>query len=425
MSTPANVMRRAAWLLGLAVGCSPKHQPLPPPAQGDAGAGGLGGLGGTSGGVCSVVEHVEVPLELFGEALDPPSIARWGKRFALLGSGSLSQARAADIAVVSWDGVDVQQHLALTGLCPDDVCTNVFGVAVLATAAGRPQFLLADVGPAVSMPTYPLHARAWDEAQGGPLEAPLFDAHITAITTRVDMKSSRDGARALFVLGNIDAPEVQAIELGPDAAVIAPVRTLSLSSASWDCLSVVPTREAGAISAVARTESGAAVVWHLLELDADANPVLDTSVTVPVGDALGYVDCPTVVEGAEGYAAQWLSSDAGSLVASVRRGAESGAAPEWVHFDVNPGLLAAVVDTELFFQGFVDDEHRGFLRFDPDGTTGGPPITLPVLPESTLDHRRALPRVLSVEGDSLSVSYELETTRIFEELRCRSPSGRN
>jgi len=365
------------------------------------------------------VEHVEVPLELFGEALDPPSIARWGKRFALLGSGSLSQARAADIAVVSWDGVDVQQHLALTGLCPDDVCSNELGVAVLATATCTPQFLLVDADAVGSMPTYPLHARAWDSARSDPVDAPLLDAHITAITTRIVMRASRDGTRALFVLGNIDTTELQTIEVGTDATVVAPEGTLTLSSAYWDCLSVIPTSEAGAISAVAKTESATELIWHLRELDAEANTVLDRSVTIPVNDALGYVDCPTIVESPEGYAAQWVSTAGESLVAMVNRDAAPEASPGLVRFDASPGLLAGVVDGELFFQGFVDDEHRGFVRIKEDGRPGGPPITLPALPESTIQHRRALPTVLSVEGAALYLSYELESTRVFEEIRCR------
>lgn len=407
MATTVGSAWRAPWLFLLTLSCSAEPRATTGPVQG---AGGFG--------TCSVVEHVEVPLELFGESLDPPSIARWGERFSVMGSRSLTQSREADIAVLSWNGVDVEEHLALTGLCPDDVCTNLLGVAVLATAAGSPQLLLADEGSAVSMPTYPLRVKAWDTTRSDPLMARLFDAHIAAITTRVAMKGSRDATRALFVLGNIDAPELQAIELGADATVVAPASTMTLLSSNWDCLSVVPTSEAGAISAVTRTETGTEVVWHLRELDAEASTVLDTSVTVPVGDALGYADCPTVVESPHGYTAQWVNVDDESLVATVSRRAESGAAPELVRFDVSPGLLAAVVGTELLFQGMVDDERPGFTRFTGDGAPGGPPITLPALPESTLEHRRAPPKVLSVEGASLYLTYELESTRVLEELRC-------
>jgi hypothetical protein len=401
---------RSVWrapLILLALGCSPARRattsPLPGPGE---------------PGACSVVEHVEVPLDLLGEAPDPPSVVRWGERFALLGSGSLSQRRTADSAVVSWDGVDVEEHLALTALCPDDVCTNVLGVAVLATAAGRPQLLLVDEGSAVSMPAYPLRARAWDSARSEPLGGRVFDARIAAVTTRVAMKGSRDGARALFVLGNIDAAELQAIEMGVDAAVVAPVSTMDLAAARWDCLTVVPTHEAGAISAVTRTDSGTEVVWHLRELDAEASTVLDRSVTVPVGDALGYTGCPTVVESAQGYAAQWVNTDAQSVVAKVLRATSPGTTPELLRLDRSPGVLAGGVGTELLFQGQVDDEHQGFARLAADGASGGPPITLPPLPASTLEHRRAPPSVLSVEGSSLYLTYELEAARVFEELSC-------
>ena len=369
--------------------------------------------------VCSVTKHLELPLDLFGDAGDPPSIRRFEDRFVLMASGSLTLSRAADLAVVSWQGVDVQNHLSLTGICPDDVCTNVLGVSVLARALHNPQVLLTDEGSAVSMPSYLVHAKAWDTSRTDPAVAPLFDAHIAAITTRAAMQSSRDAARALFAIGNIDDPTLQTVEIGADAEVIAPVSTFTLASAPWDCLTVVPTSHAAAISAIVEAESGTEVTWQLRELDANADTAFETMATIPVGDALGYADCPTVVEGPDGFHAQWVSAVGTSIVASVARDADPSRAPSMATFDVSPGVLAGVLGEELLFQGFVDDEHRGFSRFLADGPSGGPPLTLPALPESTPEQRRALPALLSVEGESLFVTYELEDERVFAQFRCR------
>jgi len=408
------------YLLVLAGGCTAlPHGPV----GSDAGAGGEGGMtavGGSPGRdeTCSVANHVEVPLELFGEAPDPPSVHRFGDRFVLMASGSLTQSRAAELAVVSWQGVDIQNQLALGGLCPHDVCTNVLGVSVLATALSSPQLLLADEGTVVSMPTYLVQAKAWDSSRSDPLVTPLFDAHIEAITTRAAMQSSRDAARAVFAIGNRDDPTLEAIEVGPDAEVVAPVATLTLSATPWDCLAVVPTREAGAVSAVVAKESGTEVAWHLFELDRDANIVFEARATVPVGDALGYTDCPTIVDGPEGFHAQWVSAEGASVVATVIRGEDATSTPGLASFEASPGILAGVTFDELWFQGFVDAEHRGFLRFHRDGSPGLPAVTLPLLPESTVERRRALPALLSVEGYAGFVTYELESNRVLEELRC-------
>jgi hypothetical protein len=232
------------------------------------------------------------------------------------------------------------------------------------------------------------------------------------------MQSSRDAARALFAIGNIDDPTLQVIAIGADAEVVAPVSTLTLSSAPWDCLSVVPTGKAGAISAVVKAESGSEVTWQLRELDADANTAFETEATVPVGEALGYADCPTVVDGADGFHAQWVSADGASVVATLARDSEPSSVPLLASFDASPGILAGALERELLFQGLVDDEHRGFSRFHEDGSPGGPAITLPPLPESTLEQRRALPALLSAEGASVFVAYELEDARVIEELRC-------
>jgi hypothetical protein len=407
-------------LLVLTAGCTTlPHGPV----DSENGAGGEAGMTATGGApghedACSVTRHVELPLELFGDAVDPPSLRRFGTRFVLMASGSLTLSRAAELAVVSWQGVDIQHHLPLTGLCPNEVCSNLLGVSVLATADSAPQLLLTDEGSVVSMPSYLVHAKAWDLSRSDPVVTPLFDAHIAAITTRSAMQASRDARRALFAIGNIDDPTLQTIELGADAEIVAPVSSLTLSSAPWDCLSVVPTGKAGAISAVVRAESGTEVTWHLRELDADATTVFETLATVPVGDALGYTDCPTVVDGADGFHAQWVSSDGNSVVATVLRDAEPTSPPALASFEVSPGVLAGALDGELLFLGFVVDEQLGFLRFHRDGSASGPPITLPPLPPSTLELRRALPALLGAEGASLFVGYELEEHRVLEELRC-------
>ncbi|HEX5101447.1 MAG TPA: hypothetical protein VFV94_18170 [Polyangiaceae bacterium] len=411
----------AHFLLLVTVGCTAlPHGPV----DSRGGTAGEGGMTGTAGApshdaTCSETNHIELPLDLFGAAVDPPSVRRFDDRFVLRASGSLNLSRSAELAVVSWQGLDIQNHLSLSGLCPDDVCTNVLGVSVLATPFSTPQLLLTDEGSVVSMPSYLVHAKAWDTSRSDPAVTPLFDAHIAAITTRAALQSSRDAARALFVLGNIDDPTLQVIEMGADAAIVAPVSTLTLPPLPWDCLTVVPTERAGAISAVVKGESGVEVTWQLRELDADATSTLETAATIPVGEALGYTDCPIVVDGPDGFHAQWVNGDGQSVVAGLTRAAGRNAAPRIATFEVSPGVLAGALGKELLFQGFVDAEHRGFSRFLADGSPGGAPIPLPVLPEPTPERRRALPTLLSSEGESLFVTYELEDERVIAELRCR------
>jgi hypothetical protein len=412
MTTPVGVLRHALCLLFALGACAPERRT--PAATG--GEGGDGGSGGSRDGACTVTKHVEIPLDLFGDLAEPPAVVPFGERFAVVASGSVSQSRAADVAVVSWQGVELVQHFELLGLCPDDVCRNLHGSAVLAKTAGGSEFLLAEQGSSTSMKEYPLRLMAWSAEASEPAISPLFDSRVGAITTRSDMKSSRDGARALFALGNIDTTPLQAVEISEGAALVAAASPLELLSTPWDWLAVVPTDEAGAISAMARLPNGNELTWQLRELDSTANVVLETSVTVPVGDALGYVDPPTLVESSAGFHAQWVSSDGASTIATVARAAEPGATPALLRLDVSPGTLEAVLGDEFLFRAPIDAAHQGFVRRKGNGETGGPPIVLPVLPAPTSDRPRALPHVLRVVGESVQLTYELDNVRVIEEL---------
>ena len=408
MSVSAGVTRRAHWLLVLAAGCAPEHHP----------ATSLNDNGASPDDTCSVAKHVEVPLDLFGTLSDPPSLVPFGARFAIVASEAVTLAKTASVALVSWHGVDAQDEFELTGLCPDDVCRNVHGVGALSSAAGEPEFLLAEQGSAVSMPAYPLRVLAWDTDGSEPAIAPLFESRVTAITTRSDLKSSRDANRALFALGNIDMPALPALAIAAGAALVAPTTSMTLPALPWDCLAVVPTETAGALSVVSRPDSGTEVVWSLRELDADANIVFEASVSVPVGVALGYGDCPTVVESPAGFHAQWTNTNAASIVATIARSAEPTTAPELLSFETSPGSLAAVLHEQFLFLAELADQQVGFVRLDHDGAAGGPNLVLPPLPAATDAQRRATPQVLRVDGSSVDVSYELEAARVFERLDC-------
>lgn len=408
MSMQVRRTRAAHWFLLAALGCSEERHaasnssPVAPVPRGDG---------------CSATRHVEVPLDLPAEQTDPPGEVPFGARFALVDSESVSLEKSAAVALVSWQGVDDEQRFALNELCPDGVCRNVHGTSVLGTSAGGLEFLLAEQGSAVSMPAYPLRLMVWDSAGSDAEITPLFAARVTAITTRTDMQASKDARRALFALGNIDTPELELVEIAENAALVAPPVSLTLGT-PWDCLSVLPTDTAGAISAVTKLDSGTAVVWSLRELDADANVVFDTSVTVPVGDTLGYTDCPTVLAAPEGFLAEWTSTDERSVLASVPRDLAAGAGFSVLELDASPGLLEGVLHDELLFLAALDGGAPGFVRLTRTGEPGGPTITLPALPASTAEQRRAPPHVLNVKGASVDIAYELENTRVFEELSC-------
>jgi hypothetical protein len=405
MSRPVRLASRAQWLLLVAAGCGSREHT----AAADGGA--------PNDDTCAVVEHVEVPLDPFGALSDPPKLVPFGDRFGVIDGDSITPDKVANVALVSWHGVAGQTQFELSELCPDGACRNIHGTALLATPAGAPEFVLAEQGSSVSMAAYPLRALAWD-SDGSPAQiTPLFDTRVTAITTRADLQSSRNAERALFVLGNIDMPALQAVEIGANATLVAPPATMPLPGTPWDCVRVVPTDAAGALSAVTKLDGGASVVWSVRELDADANVVFAASATVPVGDALGFTDCPQVLESAEGFHAQWLGTSGDAVVATVPR-AEPDAPAEVLYLEESPGALAGVLHGELVLLTTLDDGRQAYVRVTRDGNAGGAGVTLPLLPPSTSERRRAPPQALVVTDSTLTVSYELESARVFEKWSC-------
>jgi hypothetical protein len=193
---------------------------------------------------------------------------------------------------------------------------------------------------------------------------------------------------------------------------------MTLPSSPWDCLTVVPTDEAGAISVVARSESGTEVVWWVRELDAQSDVRFETSVLVPAGGALGYADCPTLVESPEGFHAQWVRADEASVIATVARDSGPGAAPVLFESAASPGSLQGILHGDFLFRASPGAARQGFVRLNREGEPAGSPIALPEIPESTLEQRRALPSVIEVKGAVVALSYELESARVFEELDC-------
>jgi len=334
-------------------------------------------------------------------------------------SDSVIQDRVADVAVASWQGVDVTEHFVLSGLCPDDRCRNLHGSAVLATDDGHAEFLLAEQGSSLSMAEYPLRLLAW---RGGSAEAaisPLFDSRVNAITTRSDMKASRNAARALFASGNTDGSPLRVIEIAPGAAIVRAATPLEPVPIPWDCLDLIPTEEAGAISVISRRDGGRETEWKLWELDAAGNTVLDTGAMVPVGNELGYTNCPRVIESSEGFHAQWVNTEHASVIATISRGVVPGAAPALVDVSANPGNLAGALDGEFLFEATLDDGQRSLVRLTRDDPGSGTPAELPLLSGSSSEPVLAPPRVLRAAGQSLQVTYEFETTRVIEELHCK------
>jgi hypothetical protein len=407
MSRRLRPLRRAPWWLLLVAGCG-SHEHAATRAPDD---------GAPSDGACALAEQVEVPLDPFGELSDPPRLVPFGDGFAVIDDEASTLDKLANVELVAWQGVDTETAFELGELCPDGVCRNVHGTALLAATAGDPEFLLAEQGSSVSMAAYPLRALAWESDGSAAQITPLFDTRVTAITTRADLQGSRNAERALFVLGNIDVPSLEIVEIATHATLVAPPATMPLPGTPWDCVRVVPTDTAAAISAVTKLGDGTGAVWSVREFDAGANVVFETNAPVPVGDALGFADCPGVVESPEGFHAQWIGTTGESVVATVTRTAEPGSL-ELLTLDAAPGVLAGVVHGDFVFLSALDAGRQGFVRLDRHGDPGGPGVALPALPQSTPERRRAAPRLLRVADSSLAVSYELENTRVFEQWHC-------
>ncbi len=359
---------------------------------------------------CVVTRHIEMARDLVAPNNEAPRLAPFGDRFALLASSALTTNRSVDVALVSWQGLDERYRFALDGLCPEGVCRNVHGMALLATAAGNPEFLLVEQGSSVSMAAYPLRTLTWDAGESEPSATPLFDARVGAITTRSDMRSSNDAGRALFVSGNVDATSLQLALLREQGALVAPASTMTLPSMPWDCLALVPTEHAGAVSVVARPENGTEVNWSLRELDAESNVAFEFTTVVPVDDARGYTDCPRVVASTKGFHAQWVSSEGTSIVATLNRTLDVAPAATLLSLGKSPGSLEGVLQGGFLFRDALAAENQRLVRVTAEGESASAVHTLPPLATNA--------EVVRVAGPLVSVSYELPDARVFEELEC-------
>jgi hypothetical protein len=388
---------------------------------------GHGGTGATGGAcdeaagdcapaVCAVVKHVEVPLDLFGDVRDQHTVVRLGDRFALYATDRALRNGGADVAFVSWDGVDAHDHFDLDNPCPGDVCTTSLGASAVSSPSGSPQFFMVDRGSSTAATTSPVRAVAWDKTQASPGLTPLFEANVD-FQTISELASSKNGERAVFAAGN-GGGSVNVAELGPNAELAAPVSTMAPPSGGWDCLNVVPTKQAGAVSIVAGGLTEADSVWLLRELDADGNTVLEVNATVPAGAGLGYTGCPMLVESPVGFHAIWNATGKESIMATALRESASGTPPTITTFPVIAGSLVGGRSDMLVFLVQLEDDRLGFRGIDREGNDVAKLYVLPPLPLRTSEHPRTFPMLLSVEGSSLYVSYELETTRAIEQVVC-------
>jgi len=387
--------------------------------------GGTGATGGacddSSGNcapaVCASVNHVEVPLDLFGDVRDQHTVVRMGDRFALYATDRALRRGGADIAFVSWDGIDAHEHFELDNPCPDDICATSLGLSAVETSAGDPELLMVDRGSGAAMSTYPIRAVAWDSTQASPGLEKLFEARADFQTTS-ELASSKNGERAVFAAGS-GGGVIDIAELGTGAELVVQVSTLTPPSGTgWDCLDVVPTKEGAAVSVVSGGVSDTEARWILRELDADGNTVFEVNSTVPAGAALGYTGCPMVAESPVGFHAVWYATDKESVMATALRASGTDAPLTITSFPNIPGTLVGGRSDMLVFLVVLDDGRVGFRGIDENGNDVAKLYVLPPLPARTAEHARTFPMLLSVEGSSLYVSYELETTRVIEQVVC-------
>jgi hypothetical protein len=391
-------------------------------ADNQGGTGATGGAcddttGNCAPAVCAAVKHVEVPLDLFGDVRDQHTVVRMGDRFALYATDRALRRGGADVAFVSWDGVDAHEHFELDEPCPDDVCAASLGLSAVETAAGDPELLMIDRGSGAAMSTYPIRAVAWDATQASPGPEKLFEAPAD-FQTLSELASAKNGERAVFAAGN-GGGVINIAELGTGPELVVQVSTLTPpSGTSWDCLDVVPTKEGAAVSVVSGGVSDTEARWILRELDAEGNTVFEVSSPVAAGAALGYTGCPMVAESPVGFHAIWYANDEASVVATALRASPADTPPTIASFPAVPGTLVGGRSDMLVFLVVLDDGRVGFRGIDQNGNDVAKLYVLPPLPARTAEHARTFPMLLSVEGSSLYVSYELETTRVIEQVVC-------
>lgn len=124
-------------------------------------------------------------------------------------------------------------------------------------------------------------------------------------TLQMDAAPSLDGERALIAAGHVGAEVPHGFLMDADGARIGdPIEFAWLEGTShdFDCLTVVPTAHAAAISVV--FDTGAAQVWRFKEVSADGTVVQQITWPIPF-----HARCPRVQPTADGFAATFANPD--------------------------------------------------------------------------------------------------------------------
>jgi hypothetical protein len=200
--------------------------------------------------------------------------------------------------------------------------------------------------------------------QSGPAHEVLTTGQYGAQVTLMGMASSLDGRRTVWARGNSGTEDPQAIVLGGDAERRGnPIAVKS--DHHWDCLGVIPTTAAAAVSVV-ETRDGSRF-WHLVELDAEGAQVFESSVDVTEDLSGSSTGCPfSVALTKGGFAALMRGSNAALIVVDVDRAtfADDGATRVSLDVDAEP------VSHPLAFASM----NGGYVGYFTGGAEGSKPI---------------------------------------------------
>jgi hypothetical protein len=410
--------RWAICVSALVAGCSQKTNDLAGSGEPDYGAGGKAGYRESSGsagdgspadgaagqtGVCSVARHVEVPTDatyLAGSPSPALAVNRVGERFAVAQHSDTGNA----LEIVSWAGLDSQFHC--TSDCPSALQTGM-GVGLISDA-GDPRMLFVGSGvvawtggPTVTGPT-PLYWTGQD-AQDATGTVMFFRRGVQ------QLRASRDGQRALFGIGTAYfEPTVCLAELAGDASIPGGPQTMTLEQ--WECLDLLPTDTAGAVSLMVNPANRTALTWSVHEYDAAGVITAETAATVPLDPSAGLSQCPQVIDGPAGYQAYFAYDSSHGLLITLPS-AGSNALPDARQVAGN-GKLVGALDDELVFESVQKDGKTHFSGLHVNDAAPRDLVGLPVAvpaPQSAF---------VDADGRSLFISYQTSSARVFEEITC-------
>ncbi len=262
--------------------------------------------------------------------------------------------------------------------------------------------------------------RAWRMDEPSVPEAqPLFGPSYSGLVSAFSLRPSRDATRAVFAHGyRAVTQEVTFAELDADGAMVSQAITLEVPSSSWDCLAVVPTEDAAAISLTADSEDRRQQFWLLRELNSSGELVFASQITLPTDyRALTASDggC-AVFEDADGYSVA-LGDGAGSRrIGRLQRDRPN----ELIVSEslVLPGILVGTLAGTLVFSRdeWTETSHQvRFLGLPKSGT--GEPRTLAVTPATAIELYTDV-QLIFAQGKSLIYGFPTRDSQVIEEVAC-------